>query len=513
MLNKPSVFDQALIELMIYDQLISETNYKKLLQLANKQPMLFWPFVCSHCHISEDMFMEYFAGFTGLEVVDVCMNNDIFTLTSSKLAKHLLKHHCILCSQEDNQLTVLIAMPAQLEWLQQWQTQQNYRVKTYICDLTSFLRISTTIKTRLAHQQCSSDQIEQTQSTVKNFLQHCMHFALAHHMSDIHGEMHADGMHIRMRKDGLLEQGYQFNQSIGKQITNCLKILSQCDVANTRLPQDGHMTIEGYPTGKQDARIHFCPTIHGEKWVIRLLPQNRILDITELGFIEQDLQKIRHALSQPQGLILVTGPTGSGKTTTLYTFLQSLNTSSVNISTIEDPVEKQLDNINQIQINHAIGFDFATGLRSLLRQDPDILMVGEIRDKETAEIALKAAQTGHLVFATLHSNSTAQTISRLLAMGFHPELLSQTIIAIIAQRLARISNKPDTSKKSSRLAIYEVMSINQAMRHIIEKQPFQADMLEQQACIDGMTTLKQHARWLMKQKLIDEKEINRVLIH
>ena len=221
-------------------------------------------------------------------------------------------------------------------------------------------------------------------------------------------------------------------------IVSRLKIMSQLDIAERRLPQDGRIKLKLGKGREMDFRVYVLPTIWGEKIVMRLLDKGNLqLDMTKLGFDAEPLKDFKWAINQPWGMVLVTGPTGSGKTTTLYSALSELNKPGTNVSTAEDPVEYNLMGINQVQMHDEIGLNFAMALRSFLRQDPDIIMVGEIRDFETAEIAVKAALTGHLVLSTLHTNDAPATISRLLNMGVEPFLITASVNLVLAQRLAR----------------------------------------------------------------------------
>jgi len=222
-------------------------------------------------------------------------------------------------------------------------------------------------------------------------------------------------------------------------ITSRVKVMSSLDIAERRLPQDGRIKLKIGPGQEMDFRVSVLPTIFGEKIVLRLLDKSSLqLDMTKLGFEESALRDFKDAIYKPYGMVLVTGPTGSGKTTTLYSALSELNKTTSNISTAEDPVEYNLVGINQVQIHDDIGLNFANALRSFLRQDPDIIMVGEVRDFETAEISIKAALTGHLVLSTLHTNDAPSTINRLLNMGVEPFLVASSVNLILAQRLARV---------------------------------------------------------------------------
>ncbi len=252
-------------------------------------------------------------------------------------------------------------------------------------------------------------------------------------VSDIHIEPLLEYYRVRFRRDGILSETKNMSHGFALRLNARLKVLAKLDIAEKRLPQDGRFQSHG-----MDIRINSCPTLFGEKIVLRLLDTSKIsLTIDQLGFLPYQKKIFIDKISEPQGLILVTGPTGSGKTVTLYSALQYRNTPEVNISAVEDPIEIQLKGINQVNIHPKIGLNFPEVLRALLRQDPDIIMIGEIRDTETAEIAIQAANTGHLVFATLHTNSALDALSRLHSLGITHDYLEHAITLILGQRLIR----------------------------------------------------------------------------
>ena len=255
--------------------------------------------------------------------------------------------------------------------------------------------------------------------------------------SDIHIEPIENESRVRFRIDGMLQKIFNIPVYMHSALITRIKIMGNMDIAEKRLPQDGRVGMN--ISGKNiDLRISTIPTIYGEKAVIRILDQsNFLLSKEKLGFTEENLEKFNELLKNTHGIILVTGPTGSGKSTTLYAMLNELNRESVNIITIEDPVEYRMEGINQIQVNPKAGLTFAAGLRAIVRQDPDIIMVGEIRDSETAEIAIRSAITGHLVLSTLHTNDAVSAISRLIDMGIEPYLISASLVGVISQRLLR----------------------------------------------------------------------------
>jgi len=256
--------------------------------------------------------------------------------------------------------------------------------------------------------------------------------------SDIHFEPYERSYRVRFRTDGVLHVAAAPPVNLGTRMAARLKVMSELDISERRMPQDGRIKMRLSKTRAIDFRVNTLPTLWGEKIVLRILdPSSAKMGIEALGFEEQQRTLMLDAIHRPQGMILVTGPTGSGKTVTLYTALNILNTEERNIASVEDPVEITLEGINQVNVHHRVGLDFATALRSFLRQDPDVVMVGEIRDLETAEIAVKAAQTGHMVLSTLHTNSAAETLTRLRNMGVPAFNLATSVNLIIAQRLAR----------------------------------------------------------------------------
>lgn len=351
--------------------------------------------------------------------------------------------------------------------------------------------------------------------------------AIKSHASDIHIEPSEDVLRVRYRIDGVLHPVLKLPVKIKNALTSRMKIISNLDISERRLPQDGRIKMKFGDKREIDFRVSTLPTLFGEKVVMRLLDKSNLqLDLTKLGFDEKPMHDFLEAIEKPYGMLLVTGPTGSGKTTTLYSALSQLNKPGVNIMTAEDPVEYNFFGINQVQIKEDIGLTFASALRSFLRQDPDIIMVGEIRDFETAEIAVKAALTGHLVLSTLHTNDAPSTITRLINMGVEPFLVSASVILIVAQRLARkiclnckaelavsetallkIGFPPNKIKDvkcymgtgcpecnntgyKGRIALYEVMPVKDEIKELI-LQGASASDIKKEAIRLGMSTLRQ----------------------
>ncbi len=353
-----------------------------------------------------------------------------------------------------------------------------------------------------------------------------MYNAMKSRASDIHIEPSEEMLRVRYRVDGVLHPGLRLPTKIKNAIISRVKIMAHLDISERRLPQDGRIKLKFGKKKEVDFRVSTLPTLYGEKVVLRILDKSSLqLDLSKLGFDEKPLNDFLEALEKPYGMILVTGPTGSGKTTTLYSALGRLNKTAVNIMTAEDPVEYNFFGINQVQMKEEIGLTFATALRSFLRQDPDIVMVGEIRDFETAEIAVKAALTGHLVLSTLHTNDAPSTVTRLVNMGIEPFLVSSSVILIAAQRLARkiCPNCKEEQKVSDaallkvgvpqdkigkfvcyrgagcancnntgyrgRLALYEVMPIRDELKELVLQGASGMD-IKREALKHGMATLR-----------------------
>lgn len=344
--------------------------------------------------------------------------------------------------------------------------------------------------------------------------------------SDIHVEALQNKVRVRYRIDGALYEKMTYDIHLLPAIIARLKIIGGMDISEKRKPQDGRITII-VDRKEYDIRVSILPTVYGEKAVMRLALKNAMTrDKSELGLKPRELEVFNHILTNPHGIILVTGPTGSGKSTTLYTALSELNKEDVNIITVEDPVEANIDGINQVQVNPKAELTFATALRSILRQDPDIIMIGEIRDAETAGIAVQASITGHLVVSTLHTNSSAATITRLIDMGIESYLIADSVVGVIAQRLVRrlcpeckkAREATDVEKKLlhisedesvtiyepcgcskcaetgyfGRIGVYEIMEISPAMKRIISREDG-TETIKKQALEDGMHTLRMSA--------------------
>ena len=361
--------------------------------------------------------------------------------------------------------------------------------------------------------------------------------------SDIHIEALETSVRVRYRIDGALKKVMTYDYSLMSAIVARIKIIGGMDISEKRKPQDGRISI--FVDRKEfDIRVSCLPTVYGEKVVMRLTSKDGLTKPkSALGLGPEEMKVFDGILSNPHGIILVTGPTGSGKSTTLYTSLSELNTEDVNIITVEDPVEANIDGINQVQVNVKAEMTFAAALRSILRQDPDIIMIGEIRDGETAQIAVQAAITGHLVVSTLHTNSAASTVTRLIDMGIEPYVVGDALVGVIAQRLVRRLCKckqgryaEDNEKKLlgipeneefgvyepvgcplcndtgfvGRIGVYEIMPVSRSLQAVIARGAT-ADKIEEQALKEGMLTLKLAAGNLVKQGITSISEMKKIV--
>lgn len=378
---------------------------------------------------------------------------------------------------------------------------------------------------------------------IVKFVNSILNEAINKRVSDIHFEPYEKRYRVRYRIDGILVEASAPPADMAAAIASRVKIMSKLDIAEKRRPQDGRLKVRTTKGKEMDFRVSVLPTLWGEKVVLRLLDKSNLqLDMTKLGFEEDDLKLFKSNINLPQGMVLITGPTGSGKTTTIYSALSELNQSDVNISTAEDPVEFNLEGINQVQMNPDIDLTFASALKSFLRQDPDIVMVGEIRDLETAEIAFKAASTGHLVVSTLHTNDAPSTVIRLTEMGVAPYIITSTVNLIVAQRLVgkvcesckvpievpaqtliNLGVAPNdvseyklyrgkgcatcnNSGIKGRAAIYELMHMNEKMKEAILKGA-STGQLRYLAREQGMRTLRRSALLKLKRGITTIEEV------
>ena len=448
----------AIKTFLIQNGVLNETDFSRAIERASKNNITLMHAIELLEIIPEDVLLDTFAKFFRVpkaSVAEMDIPRSIIDLIPKELA---LKHRVLPIDRAGNNIIVAMGDPRNLQAIDALRFSVGYFPKPVIAselkitsalekyygriiDIESFDKNSEGTETKVKppvkqeRQEISSHEKGDGPiiKIVNQVLMTCMH----RRASDIHIEPYESFIRIRLRIDGVLHEIARPPLAMKAALTSRIKIMSSLDIAETRLPQDGaiNISIGGKPV---DFRVSCIPTLHGEKIVMRILDKSSLqVDMTKLGFERDELEKFMKSIGAPFGMVLVTGPTGSGKTTTLYSALTELNKETDNIMTAEDPVEYNLEGINQVQMKAEINFNFASALRSFLRQDPDVIMVGEIRDLETAEIAIKAALTGHMVLSTLHTNSAPDTISRLLNMGVESFNLVSALTCITAQRLMR----------------------------------------------------------------------------
>ena len=479
-------------------------------------------------------------------------------------AKMMQSNRVFPIAKRGNRIAIAISDPTQIHVLDQVKFQTASNVEPVIVQhdvLLQFLENATKDASQSLNEMVSDSldvdlfaedagvEVQEAESTeiddapVVRFLQKILLDAINSGASDIHFEPFEKFYRIRFRVDGVLREVSLPPISIKEKLASRIKVLSRLDISEKRIPQDGRMKLVLSPTKSIDFRVSTLPTLFGEKLVLRILDASQAqLGIDSLGYEPEQKELLLDAIQRPYGMVLVTGPTGSGKTVSLYTCLNLLNKPGINISTAEDPAEINLPGINQVNVNEKAGLTFAAALRSFLRQDPDIVMVGEIRDLETADIAIKAAQTGHMVFSTLHTNDAPSTLVRLMNMGVAPFNIASSVIMITAQRLARrlcTCKKPATvpdeillqagfkkeeldgswqpyepgscdrcggSGYKGRVGIYQLMPISESIERIILQQGTTAD-IEDQARKEGVKTLRESGLQKVKQGMTSLEEI------
>lgn len=447
-MNKTSTADlKGLALFLFHDGLLDYSTAKSAITLAKENNMTLTQYLVEKNILSSEVIHDYCTTHFNLPLFDV-KRYDANIVKDGMINLEMILHYRMVPLYKDNDgLHIGMSDPTDYPILSTISVCTGYPIHPVLMsevELDKYLQIYSHQPVHYAEVQMALAKMPlQEQLPIEahldepiiHLVDQLIEDAITKHVSDIHLEPFEHSCRIRFRQDGLLYEVASLPSAIALQMTSRLKVLANLNIAEKRLAQDGRIQFKF--KNKIDIRINTCPTLFGEKVVLRLLnPKGISLSISELGFSNQEKEMFLEKLSEPQGLILVTGPTGSGKTTTLYSALQHLNHVSKNIISIEDPVEIEVNGINQININSKIGLDFPKALRSLLRQDPDVMMVGEIRDTETAEIATQAAMTGHLVLSTLHTNSAFETILRLQTMISQASFLNATSL-IIAQRLIR----------------------------------------------------------------------------
>jgi len=448
---------------LIADQIIQEAQAQEALQLASQQKLSLVSYLVQNNIADGNKIANAIADEFGSPLFDINALSKESIPVELVDPKLIRQHHAIPLFKRGNRLFIGVSDPTNLKAQDEIKFHTGLSTETILVEeaaLTAAIARyldddEAAFGNKLANlddagledldiEAVNEDDRSQEDSTdvdetpIVRFVNKVLIDAIKGGASDIHFEPYEKSYRVRFRTDGILHEVTRPPNNLAPRLAARLKVMSQMDISERRLPQDGRIKMKLSKTRAIDFRVNTLPTLYGEKIVLRILdPSSAQMGIDALGYEEEQKQLFLKAMHQPQGMILVTGPTGSGKTVSLYTGLNILNTTERNISSAEDPVEINMEGINQVHVSNKVGLTFAEALRSFLRQDPDVIMVGEIRDLETAEIAIKAAQTGHMVMSTLHTNSAAETITRLLNMGIPAFNVATSVSLVIAQRLAR----------------------------------------------------------------------------
>ncbi|MDO6354204.1 ATPase, T2SS/T4P/T4SS family [Caloramator sp. CAR-1] len=531
-------------EVLIEAGLITQEQLQKALTLQKSSGKKLGEILVEQGFISEDQIievLEFQLGIPHVKLDRFPIEQDAVKLISEGIAK---RHTLIPIKLEKDKLYVAMADPLNIFAIEDVQIYSGKNVQPVIAKsdeikrqidkyygkqealkaAEEFKKESKVFKTE-RNKNAAED--ESASAPIIKLVNSIFEQAINQRASDIHIEPFEEELKIKFRIDGILYEIMKMEIELHSALVARIKVLGNMDIAERRIPQDGR-TSYTYFEQEYDMRISTLPTVYGEKVVIRIADKRAFLkDKTNLGFLKHDLELFGKIISSPHGIILVSGPTGSGKSTTLYTILRELNTGSKNIITVEDPVESTIYGINQVEVNPKSGLTFATALRSILRQDPDIIMIGEIRDKETAEIAVRAAITGHLVLSTIHTNDAASAVTRLVDMGIENYLISSSLVGVIAQRLVRRicphckeEYIPDETEINAlgindnqniklykgkgcsycgnkgymgRTGIYEILVIDKELRNSILKTS-SSDELKDLAVKKGLVTLKESCK-------------------
>ncbi|NLO90290.1 MAG: Flp pilus assembly complex ATPase component TadA [Clostridia bacterium] len=471
-----------------------------------------------------------------------------------------LKYKVIPIAEEGDLLVVAMADPLDIMVIDELRLRTGKRIKSVIATekeiteaIDKFYSAKTADITKKEETAAAmepevfDEAVSVEQMPIVRLVNSILSEAMEANASDIHLEPGKWEVRVRFRIDGLLREVRPLPLTSYNSVVSRIKIMAGMDIAEKRLPQDGRIQ-QNIKNREIDIRVSSLPTVYGEKIVMRLLDRStRLLKLGELGFSEEALKSFRQLIQQPFGMILVTGPTGSGKTTTLYAALNEISSVSKNIVTIEDPVEYVLPGINQVSVNQKAGLNFAVGLRSILRQDPDVIMIGEIRDMETAKIAVRAANTGHLVFSTLHTNDAPGALTRLLDMGVEPYLVATTVIGVVAQRLARricnsckqeyivpadseemafLGSRAEKNAKlytgagckfcgftgyKGRMAVTEILNITSSIRRMVVQKHHSEVIREQALSTEGFVSMKEDGIMKAFKGLTTLEEIMRIV--
>lgn len=506
--------------------------------------------------INEAQMLEALAQRVGLEIVEISQLH-VDAEAVAKVPQPLAEKYDVLAvSQRENVLTVVTNDPLNFYGLEDIRQTTAMELELYLSELVPLQRAISYYYSEVAAKKAAKEanttmgasELEEIDldegdgdTPVINLLNSLIQRAYSTNASDVHIEPFEKQSMVRMRIDGTIVDYVTLQKNIHPPLVARIKILSNLDIAERRIPQDGHFRMK-VEEQFVNIRVSVIPTIFGEKVVLRLLSGNAAIDHSgTYGMIDEDYKRFKKILQSPNGIIYMTGPTGSGKTTTLYMILEELSKRQVNISTIEDPVEKNMLRVNQMQVNNMAGLTFDVGLRALLRQDPDIIMVGETRDSETASISIRAAITGHLVLSTLHTNNAAASIVRLIDMGMEPYMISSALVGVVAQRLMRklckdcsYEDEPTEAERQvlgeditrirrskgcprcnntgyrGRVAIHEIIAIDKEIRKMITKGSSVEEIMDYAMRTQGTRPLGERARELVDQGVTSVEELLKI---
>lgn len=473
---------KKLESLFVKEGLISYDDLKQFRKEAPKQGKTVVGFLLEKKKLTNEQLTRLMAQVSGVPYVNLSeaqIDPSVLDLLSRDIAEHFM---AVPLGDVQKRLAVAMIDANNVQAVDYLANKIGLPIKVYMASEEGIRRVLDQYKTNLEEGVSAAIETAQSEeegkkpatidirsvqdSPISRALSTILEYAVRARASDIHIEPLENSLKIRARIDGVLREIMKLPKSIEPALVSRIKILSNLKIDEHRIPQDGQFAV--HMAGKDvDLRIAISPVVWGEQVVIRLLDKSGTsFKLQELGFAGRALRRIEAGIKKPNGMVLTSGPTGSGKSTTLYALIQAIKSDEINIVTLEDPVEYKMDGVNQIQVNPEVGLTFATGLRSILRQDPDVVMVGEIRDKETADLAVQAALTGHLVFSTLHTNSAAGILPRLLDMGIEPFLIASTVNTIIGQRLIRRVTEDHDTYKSTEL---ETRSIQETIGRLLPK--------------------------------------------
>ncbi len=556
-------------QMLVEAKLISSEQLKQALELQSKDGGRLGTNMVKLGQVTEERLAAFLSKQYGIPSIDLAnfeIDSNLVKLIPSEVAQ---KHMIVPVSRRGATLTIAMVDPSNVFAIDDVKFMTGYNVEPVVATETA---VKTAIQKNynstaalqtvmdsitkqeelfdVIHEEDEAADLTEIKAAVEEapvvkLVNLILGDAITKRASDIHVEPYEKIFRVRYRIDGVLQEVMQPPLRLRAALTSRIKIMAELDIAERRLPQDGRIKLK-MKNREVDLRVSTLPTLFGEKVVMRILDKSNLtLDMTKLGFDPKPLKDFQNAIECPYGMVLVTGPTGSGKTTTLYSALNQINKIGTNIMTAEDPVEYNLLGVNQVQMKDEIGLNFAAALRSFLRQDPDIIMVGEIRDYETAEIGVKAALTGHLVLSTLHTNDAPSTINRLLNMGVEPFLVSSSVLLILAQRLARKicpeckeeekvapqglvsigfskeeaeTVKPlrgkgcgncNNSGYRGRIALYEVMPVGEEIKELI-LEGASAGEIKKRAVSLGMKTLRMSGVQKIKEGVTSVEEVVRV---